>query len=84
MIGYYVIALPLGYVLAKILGVGLVGIWLGLAVGLVAIAATLLILLRRTVRRPLLTLQLDVHRASALPAEPQTSDAGPPDGALAV
>jgi multidrug resistance protein, MATE family len=84
MIGYYVIALPLGYVLARMLDVGLVGIWIGLAVGLIAIATTLLILLRRTARRPLLALQLDIHRVSVSPPELDASDANPPERALAI
>jgi MATE family multidrug resistance protein len=83
MVGYYIIALPLGYVLARVLDVGLVGIWLGLALGLIAVATTLLILLRRTARRPLLALQLDIHRASVSPPE-DTSDEDPRDRALAI
>jgi MATE family multidrug resistance protein len=65
LIGYYVVALPLGYVLGVVLHVGLVGIWIGLAVGLVTVAGTLLLLLRRTARKPLFALQLSRERACA-------------------
>jgi multidrug resistance protein, MATE family len=61
-IGYYVIALPLGYVLGLVLGLGLVGVWIGLAVGLVAVAAALSALVARTARCPLVALQLDIRR----------------------
>lgn len=65
LIGYYVIALPLGYVLGLVLGFGLVGVWIGLAVGLVAVAAALATLLARTASRPLFALQLDLDRGGS-------------------
>mgnify|MGYP003888489331 CR=1 FL=1 len=43
---YYVIALPLGYVLAFKLGLELVGIWMGLAIGLGMAAALFLLWVR--------------------------------------
>jgi hypothetical protein len=43
LLGYYFIAIPLGFVLAFEAGLGIVGIWIGLAFGL-AVVATLLVL----------------------------------------
>ncbi len=40
--GYYLLALPLAYWLAFPLGMGLAGIWWGLCLGLVVVAALLL------------------------------------------
>ncbi len=53
LLGYYGFALPLGYVLAFPLKMGLVGVWLGLTLGLVAVSAALVFWVRRTLRRPL-------------------------------
>ena len=53
LIGYYVLALPLGYALAFSLDGGLIGIWAALAVGLAVVALYMVIWVRRTARRPL-------------------------------
>lgn len=42
LLGYYVLALPLGWVLAFDAGLGLRGIWIGLAFGVAVVAALLL------------------------------------------
>jgi MATE family, multidrug efflux pump len=85
LIGYYVIALPLGYLLGLVLHVGLVGIWIGLAVGLVTVAGTLLLLLRRTAQRPLFALQLSRERAGAATvATDDLLDASGDTGSIAV
>jgi MATE family multidrug resistance protein len=74
LLGYYVLALPLAYLLAFRMGLGLLGIWLALAVGLLAVAGSLLFWIRRTARTPIAELQLRVSGASTLvppsPAEP--------------
>ena len=41
LIGYWVIGLPLGYVLCFKLGAGVVGLWIGLSVALITVAAAL-------------------------------------------
>ena len=70
LFGYYVIALPLAYVLGFVAQLGLLGIWLALAAGLVVVALTLLVLVERSARLPLTQLQLDVERSeSGLGAE---------------
>jgi MATE family multidrug resistance protein len=53
LVGYYALALPLGYVLAFPFALGLRGVWIGLTVGLVAVSAALLYWVRRTARRSL-------------------------------
>jgi MATE family multidrug resistance protein len=55
-IGYYLIALPLGYVLAFRAGLGMQGVWWGLTLGLLSIAALLLFWVARALQRPLLRL----------------------------
>lgn len=55
---YYVIALPVGYMLGWSVGLGLPGIWLGLALGVVVLAVTLLLQVRRCASRPVTELQL--------------------------
>jgi MATE family, multidrug efflux pump len=67
LIGYYGVALPLAYVVGFVCHQGVIGIWASLAVGLVAVAAALLILLHRTAARPIFALQLGIERAH-LPA----------------
>jgi MATE family multidrug resistance protein len=57
-LGYYVIGLPLAYLLAFQLGGGLLGIWLALAAGLSVVAGLLLIWVRRTGRRPIAELRV--------------------------
>lgn len=53
LLGYYGLALPLGYVLAFKLELGLRGIWLGLTCGLLVVSIALLTLVLRAARRPL-------------------------------
>lgn len=53
LLGYYVLALPLGYFLAFRCKLGLVGVWLALFAGLTAVAIALLVWAQRTARRPL-------------------------------
>jgi MATE family, multidrug efflux pump len=84
LVGYYVIALPLGYVLGLVLGLGLLGVWIGLAIGLVTVATSLVALLARTARRPLFALQLDIERASSAPAHPLDTRASDPEGSVAA
>jgi MATE family multidrug resistance protein len=61
LIGFYILGLPLAYVLAFPLGFGMAGIWWGLAAGLGAVAIMLVVWVHRTSRKPLesLTVQLD-------------------------
>lgn len=59
---YYVVGLPLSYVLSVHFGYGLFGIWCGLALGLLSVAAVLMTRVARTVRRPLAELTVQVHR----------------------
>jgi MATE family multidrug resistance protein len=84
LIGYYVIALPLGYVLGLVMGFGLVGVWIGLAVGVITVAGTLVALLARTARRPLLALQLDIERVSSAPPDSSDVLAVEPKGSIAA
>ncbi len=84
LIGYYVIALPLGYVLGLVCGWGLVGVWVGLAVGLVTVAVALVALLARTARRPLFALQIDIERASSAPPSSGDILASEPKGSVAA
>jgi MATE family multidrug resistance protein len=65
LIGYYALALPLGYALGFPLGLGLPGIWIGLTIGLVAIAGALLLWVRRQTLRPIEELQVAVRAAGA-------------------
>jgi MATE family multidrug resistance protein len=62
LVGYYVLALPLAYVLAFGSRLGLSGIWVALAVGLAVVASSLAVWLRRTARRPLAALALHAAR----------------------
>jgi MATE family multidrug resistance protein len=61
VLGFYVLGLPLAYVAAFVWQYGLVGIWCGLALGLLAVAVALLLRVLRTVRRPLAELTVDVR-----------------------
>jgi MATE family multidrug resistance protein len=63
LLGYYVLALPLAYVLAFRMGLGLFGIWIALVVGLLAVAGALLLWIHRTARIPLAELQVRVSGA---------------------
>jgi O-antigen/teichoic acid export membrane protein len=58
LVGYYAFALPVAYVLAFSLGLGLYGIWLALVLGLLVVAASLAGWALKTARRPLSELQL--------------------------
>ncbi|WP_019949066.1 MATE family efflux transporter [Hymenobacter aerophilus] len=55
LLAYWVVALPLGYVLAFKLNMGAVGVWLGLLTGLTLVAGMLLL---RFYRRPLVAASL--------------------------
>jgi MATE family multidrug resistance protein len=48
LVGYYVFALPLGYLLGFVYGQGLPGIWISLAAGLTVVALSLLVWTTRT------------------------------------
>jgi MATE family multidrug resistance protein len=61
LLGYYVLALPLGYALGFPLGLGLPGIWIGLTFGLIVIAAALLSWVQRQTQRPIEELQVAVR-----------------------
>jgi MATE family multidrug resistance protein len=63
LVCYYVIALPLGYVLGFVAELGLTGIWIALALGLVILAVTLLCEVRRCASFPVAQLQLGVERS---------------------
>ena len=65
LVCYYVVALPLGYVLGFVAGLGLPGVWTALALGLVILALSLLLQVRRCASFPIARLQLDVD-----PSEP--------------
>jgi Na+-driven multidrug efflux pump len=56
--------LPLAYALAFRAGLGVLGIWVAFAAGLLAIAGALLFFVRRALRTPMSELQLRVSRAS--------------------
>ncbi len=58
LVGFYVIALPLAYLLAYPLGHGLRGVWWGLAAGLGGVATMLVVWVTRTSRRPLESLRV--------------------------
>jgi MATE family multidrug resistance protein len=60
LLGYYAFGLPLGYVLAFPLQLGLRGVWIGLTVALFAVSAAMLYWVRRTARRPLSELSVGV------------------------
>jgi MATE family multidrug resistance protein len=60
LVGYYAVGLPLSYVLAFSMGLGLRGIWAGCVAGLAAVAALLVDRVAKTARRPLAELELTV------------------------
>lgn len=70
LVCYYVIALPLGYVLGFVAELGLPGVWSALALGLVILAASLLLQVRRCASFPVARLQLatDPSEPGFLPA----------------
>jgi MATE family multidrug resistance protein len=49
--GHWGLGLPLGYALCFGLGLGVVGVWMGLSAGLIAVGAVLLAIWTRRVRR---------------------------------
>jgi MATE family multidrug resistance protein len=51
--GYYVLGLPVGYYLAFRAGLGVVGLWWGLVVGLTTVALLLFAAVQHALRRPL-------------------------------
>ena len=53
LVGYYAVALPVGYALGFVWQLGLVGIWVSLAAGLTVVALSLLVWVSRTMRGPL-------------------------------
>ncbi len=53
-IGYYVVGLPVGYWLAFHAGLGVVGLWWGLLIGLVIVGVSLASWVRVSLRKPLL------------------------------
>lgn len=65
MLGYYAFALPLAYVMAFELGLGLQGIWAGLALGVGAVAIALAFWALRTAKLPLQALRVAVPHPQA-------------------
>jgi MATE family multidrug resistance protein len=64
LLGYYAVALPLAYALGFRTQLGLVGVWIALAVGLLAVACAMLFWIRRTLHTPLAELQVQLNRAA--------------------
>ena len=61
LIGFYVIGLPLGWLLGFPMGLGVIGIWWGLVAGLGGVALMLCIWVMRTAKRPLDELTVDTR-----------------------
>jgi MATE family multidrug resistance protein len=61
LIGFYVVGLPLAWLLAFPMDLGIVGIWWGLAAGLGGVAIMLYVWVIRTAGRPLDELTVDTH-----------------------
>jgi MATE family multidrug resistance protein len=61
LVGFYVIGLPLAWLLAFPAGLGIIGIWWGLAAGLGGVALMLCIWVMRTAKRPLVELTVDTR-----------------------
>ncbi|HIF94498.1 MAG: MATE family efflux transporter [Myxococcales bacterium] len=59
LLGFYVIGLPLAWVLAFPMGLGVVGIWWGLAAGLGGVAIMLYVWVMRTAARPIAELTVN-------------------------
>jgi MATE family multidrug resistance protein len=59
LIGFYIIGLPLAWLLAFPADLGIIGIWWGLAAGLGVVALLLCVWVMRTARRPLEELTVD-------------------------
>jgi MATE family multidrug resistance protein len=71
LLGYYALTLPLAYALGFRASLGVVGIWIALALGLMVVASALLFFVRRTLRIPIAELQLRVsHGGSDLAVGP--------------
>ena len=51
LIGYWVVALPLGHQLCFRFGLGVIGLWIGLSAGLILVSLALLVLWARCVRQ---------------------------------
>lgn len=64
LLGYYAVALPLAYALGFRMQLGLIGIWIALAVGLLAVAFAMLVWIRQTLHTPVAELQVRVNRAA--------------------
>ena len=61
LLGFYIVGLPLGWFLAFPLGLGVQGIWWGLAAGLGGVAIMLSVWVMRTAARPIEELTVDTH-----------------------
>jgi len=61
VIGFYVVGLPLAWLLAFPLGLGIIGIWWGLAAALGGVALMLFLWVMHTSRRPLDELTVDTR-----------------------
>jgi len=61
LVGFYVIGLPLAWLLAFPAELGIIGIWWGLVAGLGGVALMLCVWVMRTARRPLAELTVDSH-----------------------
>lgn len=61
LIGFYVIGLPLGWLLGFPMGLGVIGVWWGLVAGLGGVALMLCIWVMRTAKRPLIELTVDTR-----------------------
>jgi MATE family multidrug resistance protein len=64
LLGYYVLALPLAYTLGFRAQLGLFGIWIALAVGLISVGGAMLWWIRGALHTPLTELQVRVNRAA--------------------
>ena len=60
LVGFYAVGLPLAYLLAFPLGLGIVGIWWGLAAALGGVAGMLVVWVGRTSRRPIEELRVRI------------------------
>ena len=61
LIGFYLLALPLAYLLAFPLELGMIGIWWGLAAGLGGVAVMLVAWVTSTSRRPIDELRVSIE-----------------------
>jgi MATE family, multidrug efflux pump len=57
IVGHYAIGLPLAVVFGSVVGLGLVGLWAGLSIGLTAIAVVVLVRFLRLTSRPIAPLE---------------------------